>query len=89
MTPEDLNEAESSNGTAACAVSHAVPCSACEARVIEWLTGHTEAWFGPKTKWSKRQKDKFFEELSLLTLFAQDFRFPEQNETSPVADANE
>jgi hypothetical protein len=27
MTPDDLNEAESSNGTAACAVSRAVPCS--------------------------------------------------------------
>jgi hypothetical protein len=28
MTTDDLNEAESSNGTAACAVSRAVPCSA-------------------------------------------------------------
>jgi hypothetical protein len=27
MIPENLNEAESSNGTAACAVSRAVPCS--------------------------------------------------------------
>ena len=27
MTPEDINEAESSNGTAACAVSRAEPCS--------------------------------------------------------------
>lgn len=31
MTPEDINEAESSNGTAACAVSRAEPCSALEA----------------------------------------------------------
>lgn len=27
MTPDDLNEAESANGTAACAVSRVVPCS--------------------------------------------------------------
>jgi hypothetical protein len=27
MKPEDINEAESANGTAACAVSRAVPCS--------------------------------------------------------------
>jgi hypothetical protein len=31
MTTDDLNEAESSNGTAACAVSRAVPCSSCGA----------------------------------------------------------
>ena len=39
MTTDDLNEAESSNGTASCAVSRAVPCSAVVTRYPSGVLG--------------------------------------------------
>ena len=37
MTPEDINEAEGSNGTAACAVSRAEPCSPLTVEILKSL----------------------------------------------------
>ena len=76
--PTDKMSEPETNSTAI-AGSSPVPCSACEARVYDWLKAHTEAWYGPQKKWTNRQQDKFYVELSLLTLFTKDFRFPEQN----------
>lgn len=68
---------------------HATACSACEARVYDWLKAHTEAWYGPQKKWTKRQQDKFYVELSLLTLFTKGFRFTEQHDLAQTRRAGD
>ena len=54
-------------------------CQACEDRATAWLTSYWEGWHGPKAKWNKTQRDRFYVDLALLGMFARDFHFEEPN----------
>lgn len=63
-----------------------VPCESCKGRTVAWLVEHTEAWHGPKAGWKKAIRNRFFEDLALLNLFAEDFHFPPNPDTTPDHD---
>ena len=79
MTSDDLNEAESSSGTAACAVSRAEPCSALAAALhllehIPRRLAEPQAWWNAATAMAKYCGDAENVDEAALRIIASEYR---------------
>jgi hypothetical protein len=55
------------------------PCKECEDRVYRWILKYQEGWNGPRAGWTQKNEDEYFRLAGILTLFARDFHFPQDD----------